>query len=68
MTSKLAGETIFQALQDVPYKAVVDGKQAQLAVTLTVDLKEESAYWLNNLRNFLLVVLQLTKKDEFDAN
>lgn len=68
MTSKLAGETIFQALQDVPYKAVVDGKQAQLAVTLTINLKEESAYWLNNLRNFLLVVLQLTKKDEIDAN
>ncbi|GAO99369.1 transcription-repair coupling factor [Fructobacillus ficulneus] len=68
MTSRLAGETIFAALQDVPYKAVVDGKQAELAVTLTIDLKEESAYWLNNLRNFLLVILDLTKKDETDAN
>lgn len=68
MSTQLAGETIFAALQDVPYKAVVDGKTAELAVTLTVNLKEESAYWLNNLRNFLLVVLDLTKKDKENAD
>ncbi|MCO0832598.1 transcription-repair coupling factor [Fructobacillus sp. W13] len=60
ISKKLAGETIFACLKDVPYKAVVDGKTAELAVTLTVDLNQESAYWMNSLKDFLEVVIAET--------
>ncbi|MBS9335595.1 transcription-repair coupling factor [Fructobacillus sp. M1-13] len=69
MSKQLAGETIFMALKDVPYKAVVDGKSKQLAVTLTINLKQESAYWLNAVKDFLAEVLRLTEeKDETNAD
>lgn len=58
MTKQLAGEPIFAALKDVPYKAVVDGKSAQLAVILTVDLKQESAYWLSAVKDFLEAAME----------
>ncbi|MFC4761323.1 transcription-repair coupling factor [Fructobacillus durionis] len=69
MSQKLAGEEIFMALKDVPYKAVVDGKSAQMAVTLTIDLKQESAYWLNAVKDFLAACQEVVaEKDEENAD
>ncbi|MDF7637503.1 transcription-repair coupling factor [Leuconostocaceae bacterium ESL0958] len=65
----LSGQTIFACLQDVPVKAVVDAKGQQLQVVLPIDLQQESAVWLNMLRDFLLVVDQTVKAEgKTDAN
>ena len=68
MSQRLAGENVFVALKDVPYKAVVDGKSTQLAVTLTIDLKQESAYWLNAVKDFLEEVLSVTDEKDGETN
>nr|MCH9869377.1 hypothetical protein [Serratia marcescens] len=68
MSQRLAGENVFVALKDVPYKAVVDGKSAQLAVTLTIDLKQESAYWLSAVKDFLEEVLSVTDEKDGETN
>lgn len=57
-TTKLSGETIFEALIDVPLKAAVRTESGDLQVILTVNEVAESSIWLNILRDFLLVVIE----------
>ncbi|MDI6553826.1 transcription-repair coupling factor [Leuconostoc falkenbergense] len=57
-TTKLSGETIFEALIDVPLKAAVRTESGDLQVILTVNDVAESSIWLNILRDFLLVVIE----------
>jgi transcription-repair coupling factor (superfamily II helicase) len=57
-TAKLSGETIFEALIDVPLKAAVRTESGDLQVILTVNDVAESSIWLNILRDFLLVVIE----------
>ncbi|MFT8938875.1 TRCF domain-containing protein, partial [Leuconostoc falkenbergense] len=57
-TTKLSGETIFEALIDVPLKAAVRTESGDLQVILTVNDVAESSIWLNIVRDFLLVVIE----------
>ncbi|CAH1855634.1 transcription-repair coupling factor [Convivina intestini] len=62
-TKQLAGVKIFEALKDVPLKAVVGAPDQQLKVTLTIDDRQESSIWLNILRNFLLVIIEMQQQE-----
>ncbi|GMA69534.1 transcription-repair-coupling factor [Leuconostoc litchii] len=56
-TQKLSGETIFEAMVDVPLKAAVRTENKNLQVIFTVNDVAESSIWLNILYRFLLAVI-----------
>ncbi len=56
-TQRLAGETVFETLAEVPLKVAVRSESGQLQVIFTVNDVAESSIWLNILRNYLLVTI-----------